>query len=268
MIHGNDLCIIYKLIIIKKMETETGDYMRFCIDLDLNHKEINLDYRSCILSFIKNAFMKHDKRIYNSLYHDNDTIIKPFTYSVNLNNAEFMYKKIVLEHSNIKLNFSTSDAETGINFYNAMQGVRYKKYKFGDNSIRLKGINVIKEKRIVGNHIKIKTMSAVIIRKHHKISNHDIYYKIGDAGYLEVLKQNIYITLKDLFDFDIKNDLDNMKLSDINIKEVLILYHGHKIGGNVGNFTINAENYLIDCLVKTGFGSRKSQGFGMLEVLC
>jgi len=240
--------------------------MRFCLEFDLEHNEIPLDYRSCILSYFKNAFLNYDKDIYEKLYHNDNPIIKPFTFSVYLGKADFGYKIISLNDKRIKLNFSTSNPEYGINFYNAMLKMRFISYPFGSNSINMQKFNIVKEKIITQNHVLVKTMSPVVLRKHDREKNFDTYYGFNEDGYLDVLRMNIFSSAKNFFDFDIKADIDQLEIIPIEIKETKVFYHGHKIKGSLGKFVILGKTYLLDYLVKAGIGARRSQGFGMVDL--
>jgi len=240
--------------------------VRFCLEFELEHNEIPLDYRSCLLSFFKSAFLNYSKDIYEELYHKDNPIIKPFTFSVYLGKADFGYKTISLNQKKIKLNFSTSNPEYGINFYNAMLKMRLVLYPFGSNNIRMQNFKLVKEKIITQNQVLVKTMSPVIVRKHDREKNFDTYYGFNSEGYLEVLKENIFNSAKNFFDFDVKADIEQLEIIPIEMSETMVLYHGHKIKGNLGKFAIFGKTYLLDYLLKSGIGARRSQGFGMVDV--
>lgn len=240
--------------------------MRFCLEFELKHNEIPLDYRSCLLSYFKKAFLNYSKDVYEELYHDDDPIRKPYTFSVFLGKANFGYKTISLNQKKFKLNFSTSHPEYGINFYNAMLKMRNISYPFSSNNIRMQKFSLVKEKTITQNQVLVKTMSPVIVRKHDGEKNWDTYYAFNEEGYLDVLKENVFNSAKEFFDFDVKTDIEQIMIMPIEMKETMVLYHGHKIKGNLGKFVITGKTYLLDYLVKAGIGSRRSQGFGMVDV--
>lgn len=240
--------------------------MRFCLNFYLDKNEIPLDYRSCFLSFFKFAFKNYDKEIYEKLYSNKNLTIKPFTFSVFLGKSEFNYNNIILSNKNIKLNFSTYHYEYGIYFYNAMLNSKFIPYPFGENNIILKNLNIIKEVNINTNKISAKTLSPIVIRKHQKENNSDLYYDLNDSNSISVLKENIINSNKIFFDFDIELDVKELEIIPIKVRNILILYHDHKILGNIGTIILKGKSYLLDYLVKSGVGARRSQGFGMVEI--
>jgi CRISPR-associated endoribonuclease Cas6 len=239
--------------------------MRYCLEFELEKNEIPLDYRSTLLSYFKNAFSNYSKEVYEKLYHEENPIIKPFTFSVFLGKADFMHKTINLYDKRLKLNFSTSLPEYGIDFFNSMLKMKFIWYPFGSNKIKLQNFNIVKEKTITQNKISVKTLSPVIIRKHDKEKNFDKYYSFNEEGYLDCIKENIYNASKEFFEFDIKHDVEDIQIKVIETKETMVLYHGHKIKGNLGRFEVCGKTYLLDYLVKSGIGARRSHGFGMVD---
>jgi CRISPR-associated endoribonuclease Cas6 len=240
--------------------------MRFCLDFIPEKDLIPLDYRSCFLSIFKTAYQSYNHQLYEKLYAKDNILQKPYTFSVFLGNSKFSYKTILLENKILKLNYSTYSYDYGISFYNAMLKIKYKPLEFGQNRIVLKTINMVNEKPINSDKIAVRTLSPIIIRRHIKEQNFDFYYDFGHKDSIDVLKKNIYSLSQNYFDYDIRFDLNDLKIIPIKFKKTEILYRHHKITGNVGRVAILGKPYLLDYLLKAGMGARRSQGFGMLEL--
>ena len=242
--------------------------MRFSIVFEIEKKEIPIDYRRKFISFLKKIFSEYDKTVYDKFYKNRDNIQKSYTFSVYLGQCQMSGDKIILKDNKVILNFSTYDTETGLHFYNAALGSKCEKFHIGnDNFLSLKKVNLIREKVIKGDRAVFKTFSPVIIREHMKQGNRDNFYTVEDDQAVEVLKSNLKHQLKGVFDFDVDKDIDGLEINDIDTKMALIKNYELTIPCTLGVFEIKGENYLLDYFYKAGFSSKKSAGFGMLEIV-
>ena len=240
--------------------------MRFGLRFELKEKVIPLDYRRCFSSFLKHCYEAFNKEWYNSMYQNKDPIKKPFTYSVYLGKAKFGYRDIELEEKALTLNFSTFFYDYGINFYNCVLQAHNKPYPFGkDNEITLKSFHLERENNIYVDKVKVKTLSPLLAREHDKSSNMDKYYVFGEEGFERVLKENIKRNCEGFIIFS-EGDVEKLAIEPVRVKSSKILHYKQKINGNIGTLSISGKPYLLDFLLKSGMGSRRSQGYGMLEV--
>lgn len=249
--------------------------MRFNLKFEMEKREIPLDYRGMIVSFIKSAFEDYNNEWFEKNYHTtekgNDTTKKPFSFAVYLKNPKFLEDKIILEANDITVNFTTYSPEYGIHFFNSMLRKLHKTYTYRDEKVKLSAINMSKEKTIHMEKMLFKTLSPVVVRIHKKDGSKDEYLSWEDGRFAEQLKTNIYESAKEFFDFDIKSDVDEMKIEPTEMKKVLIAHFNSKakmrIDGNIGKIAVEGKGYLLEWIYKAGAGSRKSQGFGMLEIV-
>ncbi len=243
-------------------------HLRFSILFEIEKREIPIDYRRKFISFLKKIFSDYDKTLYEKFYKDKDSIEKAYTFSVYLGLCQMAGDKIILKNDNIILNFSTYDTEIGLHFYNAALGSKYDKFNIGeDNFLTLKKVNLIREKVIKGNKAVFKTFSPVVIREHIRKGNRDKFYTLKDDAAVTVLKNNLKYQLKNVFDFDIEKDVDSIKIRDLNTKMAIVKNYEITVPCTLGVFEIEGENYLLDYFYKAGFSSKKSAGFGMLEIV-
>ena len=82
--------------------------MRFLLTLELEHKEIPIDYRKIILSYIKNALSKcNDGKYFD--YFFKDTNQKNYCFTTILPKPKFEKNNVLLDKKEIKILFSTTD---------------------------------------------------------------------------------------------------------------------------------------------------------------
>ena len=98
--------------------------MRFTLTLELEKSSFPIDYRSIVLSFIKNAISKcNDGKYYDRFFKDTNQ--KDYCFSVILPKSRFTKDEIKLENNKLKILFSTGDAEkTGLILFNAFSKVK------------------------------------------------------------------------------------------------------------------------------------------------
>ena len=241
--------------------------MRFALEFEFVNADIPLDYRRKFLSFFKKAFENYDKEVFEQLFGEGRISTKPYTFSVYLGQVKFERDYISFkEHKKAVLNFSTSDAAYGILFYNSMLKMHNVLYPVEKNSMTLRRISLVKEHVIAGSRIVVRTLSPVIAREHKKERKIDNYFIASEEGFEKVLKENIEQGSKEFFDFDIHEDLMELKVIPVEVRDTKILHYGHKFFGSIGRFVLEGKPYLLDYLVKAGMGARRSQGFGMIEV--
>ena len=241
--------------------------MRFALEFEFSNFDIPLDYRRKFLSFFKKAFESYDKEVFNQLFGEGSTLTKPYTFSVYLGQVKFEKDYISFkENKKAILNFSTSDAAYGILFYNSILKILNVSYPVEQNTMTLRRISLVKEQVITRSRIVVKTLAPVIVREHKKDRKIDNYFIASEEGFEKALKENIEQGSKEFFDFDIHEDLMELKVIPVEVRDSKILHYGHKFSGSIGRFVLEGKPYLLDYLVKAGMGARRSQGFGMIQV--
>ncbi|WP_181742465.1 CRISPR-associated endoribonuclease Cas6 [Terrilactibacillus laevilacticus] len=242
--------------------------MRLCILCDLQNEKIPLDYRKKVLSLLKLGLSKTNNSLYNILYGQRSNKQKDFSYSVYLPDPKFTKEIIILKNKRLLINFTTSDTEIGINFYNALINLRKKSVPFStNNTITPQEINIAKEKQIFNKKIVFKTMSPLVARDHNPETKKDWYFIHDDASWSEILKQNFLFQLKNS-SFNIRKvDINNMKIEPLTMKKTVIKLYDVHVTCSLGTFSIEAEPYLLTYLYQTGLGSHRGLGFGMLDIV-
>lgn len=242
--------------------------MRFALTFHLKTKEVPSDYRRKFISFLKKSFESYDKAIYNKYYKDRDNIEKPYTFSVYFGRAQFSKKKIILEKERINFTFSTFDTESGLYFYNAVLAMVGKKFFLAeDNFMILEEINLIKEKAIINEKAIFQTLSPILIREHSKETNKDWYYSIEEENSIQILKKNMSHQAIKYFGASVENDVDKLQIIPIKMKKIVINHYEVFVTGNAGTFEVIGKSYLLEFFYKAGLASKKSEGFGLCNVI-
>lgn len=242
--------------------------MRFKLFFELENKEMPLDYRRIFMSFIKKCFSEKDVSIFKKYYNEKDSIQKHFSFSINFGKCNFENKQIKLENNKILMILSSFDNEFAINFYNSVLNMKNKKFPLpNSNSMILSNINLEKEKWVNKNEMYFKIMSPIIIRKHEKKENKDFYYTLDNKESINVLKENIkYTLLKSEYNNLVKY-VDNLEIDIFDFKKTVVLNYSAKIPVTLGVIKVKGNEMILDYLYKSGIGSKRSNGFGLVDIL-
>jgi CRISPR-associated endoribonuclease Cas6 len=190
--------------------------------------------------------------------------MKPFTFGVYLPKPQFTESTINLNTTEITLNFSTSEAKLGIYFYNSLVKKRFEPFPLpGGNQLLLKRVILIKEKRISSSEAVFKTLSPFLVRLHHQMTNEDEYLTRDHNMLVSQTEIIIGVMLEKLTGKKERVDFMPVKLN----KAILIKHFGMIVDGNTGVFKLTGRPEVLEFIYRVGIGSRRSEGFGLLEVI-
>lgn len=260
-----------------------GVSMRIKLHFELENNIIPKDYRILILSFIKSSLEKNFKESYKEIY-ESKPIMKFFTFSVYLPKPKIEKDKIELLGGNyFNAVFSIYDNKRFIEFYNSFNSMINKEmeernkenekysYPLKDNKMELKNITMLNEKIISSNRAIIKFLSPLVLRKHEEIEinekrkGKDIYFDFNDNVFNEQINYSVSRLIKDL---KLNGVSSNIKLEPCkSARKTVVDFKKVSIHSSIGEFIISGESELLNILYKTGIGSRRSEGFGMFEVI-
>lgn len=242
--------------------------MRFTLTLELKDRIFPIEYRKLVLSYIKNALSECN----NGKYYDEffkDTIQKDYCFSVVLPRAKFNKDNIELEGNEIKILFSTEDKKkVGFILFSAFILQKNKAYPLKNNNFMvLKNIKNEKEEEILNSKAIFKTTigSGICVRDHDRESNKDIYYVYSDKEFREKLQ---VILNNELIKAGFtKEEANEIKVNPIQCKKVVVKHYRRYIDTTIGMLEIQADNKILQHFYNVGIGSRKSAGFGMLDLV-
>lgn len=251
--------------------------MRIKLHFKLENNIIPKDYRILILSFIKYSLKKNFKESYKEIY-ESKPIMKFFTFSVYLPKPKIEKDKIELDKNYFNAVFSIYDNKRFIEFYNSFNSMIIKNenkeysYPIKDNKMRLKNITMLNEKIISSNRAIIKFLSPLVLRKHEEIAinekrkGKDIYFDFNDSDFNEQINYSVSRLIKDL---KLNGVNSNIKLKPYNnlARKTVVSFKNILINSSIGEYILEGDSELLNILYKTGIGSRRSEGFGMFEVI-
>ena len=257
--------------------------MRIKLHFELENNIIPKDYRILILSFIKNNLEKNFNESYKEIYGEKPTV-KFFTFSVYLPKPKIEKEKIELDRNYFNILFSIYDNKQFIEFYNSFNSMinkekendnkKNKKYSYPlkNNKMELKNITMVNEKNIMSNRVRIKFLSPLVLRNHKEITINkkrkgaDIYFDFNDSDFNEQINYSVSRLIKDL---KLNGVNSNIKLKPYNnlARKTVVSFKNILINSSIGEYILEGDSELLNILYKTGIGSRRSEGFGMFEVI-
>lgn len=239
--------------------------MRLKIVCESSQHKLPMNFRSKIMMMIKTYLAKQNKELYGRLFNDNT--MKPYTFSVYLPQAKFEKVYITLgESREFVINFSTSDAEIAINFYNAFLAMKNETILWGnDLTTTVKKVDIVTLPPIVTEKIQVRTLSPIICRHHNQETRKDWFYTYDDKEFLPILKRNMTFKLVDRLGETARYDLEKLTLTPIKMKKTVIKHYEKQIAGSIGTFEVTGKAYLLNEFVDSGVGSLTGSGFGMVE---
>jgi len=279
--------------------------MRFAVELKLQAEnnepvKIPVNYRQHISALLKEALQstKEGKRLFNRYYAMQSSLekVKPFTFSCYLpvkvaevENNHRGEKCFQLGKNFIKLFVSTSDYEFLFLLYNGLHSWKEKRsrFKLANYPVEVSNFFLISKRIFINQRAVFKTLTPILVRSLSDSQKYllpeDCLKNIKKASEIKYCQRVDWDTYKGALEasmrFLLKRYLkqDNcfleIKIDQNRAKEVAVLH-----GSNRGDFLITFCG--LDCILEVecppeaqelfydiGIGARRSEGFGMLEVL-
>lgn len=240
-------------------------HMKFLLEFELNKNQIPINYHRLFIHFLKSCVNSANDGKYYDKYYDG-TSTKNFTFAVFMDKPTFESDKILLNSNRIKLLFSTSDKMTGFIFYSSFLEKKYKKYPMAEeNFMILKNVTKLNEENITSEKMLVKMNSPLVIRKHEKDKNKDFYYSYEQEEFEKIAKEVINHQLeKEGFS---KEYRETFSVIPVKCRKVIVKHYSCKIEATLGNLLLEGNPAVLKYLLQAGMGSRKSEGFGMMELL-
>ena len=239
--------------------------MKILLKIVTEIPKLPIDYRRVFLSFFKKALSSVADGKYYEKYYFNDNR-RPFTFAVNLPSATFSKSCIVLGKNEVELTFSTSDSLAGFVFMSAFLAQKDKPFNAPlGNTLTLKKVLTLPERTVESNRALIRMYSPLCLREHDKEKNKDIYYSVAskdfDSKSKQILKEQL---MSEGFS---ENLADSVEIIPVDCKKTVVIHYNTYIECSLGNFVLNGDKSVINYLLKSGIGSRKSAGFGFAQLV-
>jgi CRISPR-associated endoribonuclease Cas6 len=239
--------------------------MRLKADFKMSTDWLVKDYRSIFMALIKSVFMKYDPVLYANLYGTEEQkrkVNKPFTFSVRFPQYKGIEGNKMLCGNKVSLLFS-SDEETLVTaFYNGLKAKQ--KIAIGENypiTFDLEHIQLLPLKRIQTNKVLFRTISPILVN--NKGSNLD-YLSPTKPEFAKAFKEIIAIQANN---FQIPCTEEMIEFEINAMKKLPLSHYNQTMTSWLGEFVLQAPADVLQLVYDTGIGVRRSQGFGMLEIV-
>lgn len=231
--------------------------MRLYISFNLCKHELPKDYRKGFISLIKLILDKDNPLLFRYYYSEKKP--KSFTFNVyfpqgvkeSTPNDFEVGNKAILQVSSNDIDFITA-INNGCH--------KIKDFQLFYNQITFDKALLIPLKRIHSEKVQLKTVSPFLINTRNDNSWYLVpgekgFEKAFDKRFREEISQWLGITE---FDYEI---------IPVNWKRCPITHYNQTMSGVKGEFIIKAPREILQLIYDLGIGVRRSQGFGMLEIV-
>ena len=239
--------------------------MKFVSEFALEKEELPIDYRRCILSYLKHCLTQANGGKYFDDYYVPGKE-KPFCFSVVFSTPKFSKDMVQVMSKKMKLVISSADVKTAFILFSALAAQKGKTYSLPlGNSMRMVSIRQVKEPEVHSSRILVKMMEPLCIRNHNKETNKDWYYSCKDQEAFE--RESTRVIKTQLMLAGYSEEQSNVKLAPIDPRMVIIKHYSINIECTIGTFIMEGNPEVLNYLLKNGIGSRKSSGFGVAQLM-
>lgn len=247
--------------------------MRLSIDYEMSGELLPKDYRSGFMSLIKAAIQRAHPLLYQQYYAKWE--LKPFTFSVYFPEMKGTENGGFRVGSKLRLTVSTHSLELATHIYNGFLSKDLRSYKLFQSqemyrtTLERKGINLFPTPTIHSPEVIFKTASPVLVNRKREDEN-DWFLLPWDEGFLDGLRFIVGETAKAFLGREGPVPLDfEMFERDgkVSIKRRVVSHYNQNMSAMVGTFKLKSDPEILQLIYDVGLGVRRSQGFGMLEVV-
>lgn len=239
--------------------------MRINTHIYLKESTLKKDNRRYFLSLIKKALSKSSPELYEKLYNSGKPQMKKMSFALKFCKPKFEGNNILLENNEITMTISSSDPVFCIEIYNAMLAMKNLEFPIADNNaMTVMSVKIENTKSIEKEKISIYMLSPLIVREHNK-DQKDRYYTFEDEKFSETFFNITKNMFKKLFEIDINKD--DIKITPIKAKTTVTNVLGTNARCSLGSFELSGNRKLLNILYEIGLCSKRSQGFGLFDIL-
>ncbi|MBF4694002.1 CRISPR-associated endoribonuclease Cas6 [Fusibacter ferrireducens] len=242
--------------------------MRFAVEINLKNPYFPKDKNRVILSLLKQFYQDLDVSYYNDIFVNKKTQPKQYTFSLYFGKCKFESETIYVPDQKVMLNFSTIDPKDGIMFYNAFISNKGKSILIKENEMQIQSIRLIQEKTITSEDVVFKTMSPIVVREHEGDNKKTWYHSLGTIQGRKQFEQNLRVQLIEYFGESIQYELETIQFEYSEaFKVVKVRNYGIEVDSNIGIIKMKAKPFITEYLYKSGIGSKRGSGFGMVDII-
>ena len=226
--------------------------MRFTASYKLTNKYLPLDYRRGFAALLKESLKAANNDLFIR-YYGRLHVLKPFTFAV-------YFPELVGEEggrfhvgSRAILHFSTLSYEVGTYIYNGL--LAHSTFPLFESRLELVHIYFRQPITLEQEAVVFKAMSPILVNNK---GNPDWYLLPGESGFDEGLRFAIS---------EVARAFLGIKFHPIRIQRKVVRHYNMNMQGFTGIFELQGDPQVLNLIYQVGLGVRRSQGFGMLEVV-
>lgn len=237
--------------------------MKISLKFEVQDNIIPKNYRSFLLSFFKLTLSGNCPELYEKYYSEKYSV-KNFCFSTYIKNAVFGKEEISFD-DDFAITLSVDDSSMeGIDWYNAFLKMKNKPFRLPTkNEMTLKSVKIESHRQIKDDTIIVRMLSPIAVRNVNDGKSR--YYSCFDEEFIPELKENTVTLLEKITGID--KEKIPMQIEIIKPKKTVTYAFGSNITANLGIYRINSDPIFLNYLYKLGIGSRRSEGFGMFEII-
>lgn len=250
--------------------------MRLSIQLSLN-PPLPIDYRRIFMSYIKHCIERDSKDLLVQLYGQQENkskVNKPFTFSVFFPEMKYSNTPSDKQSNRVEyldcgkkaiLNFSTNNPTILMHLYNG--AIKKRKYLYKNTlELTFKDAHLHPLKHITTESAVFKTLSPILINKKGENEDDNLLYLEYNEQHPTDFEEALKFNLKELCKkFLRKNYVINLKIEKSN--KMVVTHYQQYMTANKMKLEISAPADALQLFYDIGIGVRRSQGFGMLEIM-
>lgn len=226
----------------------------------MTEKLIPSDYSSVFVSLIKKCLSESCVELFEEFYVKKNNEQKDFSFAVKFKEPVFKSDVIEVDGKELEMQLHILDPKNAIDFYNAFMKQKGKIFPMPlGNQLTIIDVNIRNHRLVKSRKILIKMNSPLLVRIHE--NGKDYYLAYNDDCFNKYLNMSVNLSTHN------QDSTEKITIKPLNAKKTVVRTFGSKITGNIGVYELEADIELLNKLVQTGIGSRKSQGFGCFDVI-
>jgi len=234
--------------------------LKLILGFQLSSEKVDINYRSSIMSFIKHLLSNKYEDDFNLLF--SDPIMKSYTFSVYFPNVIMGEDALEVQDKQMSVAISGYDSALIVKLYNASLSMKNKPYPMAGNNMILKRMRLDNFPKSLKQINVIKFLCPLVVRKREDGKDSYLTYKNDDFNkYLNIAVANLFNRM------GISLENQSIKLTPYKVRTTVVKQENISFEVSIGTFILEGDPQTLNVLYQTGMGSRRSQGFGMFEVI-
>jgi CRISPR-associated endoribonuclease Cas6 len=206
---------------------------------------------------LKEALKKANDKLFER-YYETMHVLKPFTFSIYFPGLVGQEGERFNVGNRAVLNFSTSSYELGTCVYNGL--LSHRTFPLFDNALTFLRVDLKRPITISQEVATFRALAPVLVNNK---GSADWYLLPGEAGFHEGFE----FAVSEVARAFLGNRGAPVQFVPIRIQRKVVRHYNMDMQGFVGVFELRSRPDVLNLIYNVGLGVRRSQGFGMLELV-